>query len=176
MGRRIVPSIFGETGNPKVREKSRKKIGGSSADGDSGRFTHHRVLDPLAAGICPCQVRPSTFMMTGAVYSGFQKCVLFGPPWELGLSKTERIFETGLISGIEKRIPPLEDREAIMNRLGWIALAAWMVASLGGCVDLYRTGGVSLETLTEDHLKQPWRDGYRYGYTNAESEAVEPAE
>jgi hypothetical protein len=63
-----------------------------------------------------------------------------------------------------------------MNRLGWIALVAWMVAGLGGCVDLYRAGGVSLETLTEDHMKQPWQDGYRYAYRNPESGAEEPKE
>ena len=62
-------------------------------------------------------------------------------------------------------------REVWMKRLWLTAVIGLMLISMGGCVDWYYAGRTSLETFTEDHVRQPLRDGYPYAYGGADSES-----
>ncbi len=57
-----------------------------------------------------------------------------------------------------------------MKSLWLTAVMGTMLIGMGGCVDWYYAGRTSLETFTEDHVRQPLRDGYPYAYGGANSE------
>jgi hypothetical protein len=60
-------------------------------------------------------------------------------------------------------------REVWMKRFWLTAVMGTMLIGMGGCVDWYYAGRSSLETFTEDHVRQPLRDGYSYAFGGTDS-------